>query len=369
MAHVVRDGAGAPGPRGRAGARRRRRPRGRRPRARRRAGRRGRAAAGRGGGADGRVARRHQGRRPGPRPRRAARRPADMAFMGTTVTDGRGRLLVTATGMRTEVGKIGDADRGGRHPRDPARAEARPARPRPGRRRAGALRGHRPGRLAAGQRLPAHAGGRHLAGHRRRARGPARRGDDDAGDGHAADGPDAGAGPPPPRRRDARLDHRHLHRQDRDPDQERDDRAAPSSWTGGASRSPARATPRRGSSASGRPVDRRRRRRPPGAGPADRCAVQRRHHRPPRRRRTPSSATRPRGPCSSPPRRPGWSEADLERDYPRVGEVPFDSETKRMVTVHRTPDGPDGRLRQGGAGAAVLDAEPGSTRRARASGR
>jgi len=31
----------------------------------------------------------------------------NMAFLGTTITNGRGRLLVAATGVRTEVGKIG----------------------------------------------------------------------------------------------------------------------------------------------------------------------------------------------------------------------------------------------------------------------
>ena len=35
----------------------------------------------------------------------------------------------------------------------------------------------------------------------------------------------------------------------------------------------------------------------------------------------------------------GMSKDDLEREYPRVGEVPFSSEAKRMTTVHRTPDG------------------------------
>ena len=35
----------------------------------------------------------------------------------------------------------------------------------------------------------------------------------------------------------------------------------------------------------------------------------------------------------------GMTSASLHRDYPRIDEVPFDSHTKRMVTVHRTPDG------------------------------
>ncbi len=35
----------------------------------------------------------------------------------------------------------------------------------------------------------------------------------------------------------------------------------------------------------------------------------------------------------------GMSKGGLERDAPRVGEVPFSSEAKRMTTVHRLPDG------------------------------
>ena len=35
----------------------------------------------------------------------------------------------------------------------------------------------------------------------------------------------------------------------------------------------------------------------------------------------------------------GLDRAELDRDYPRTREVPFDSETNRMVTVHATADG------------------------------
>ena len=35
----------------------------------------------------------------------------------------------------------------------------------------------------------------------------------------------------------------------------------------------------------------------------------------------------------------GMTPASLHHDYPRIEEVPFDSQTKRMVTVHRSPSG------------------------------
>jgi Ca2+-transporting ATPase len=51
----------------------------------------------------------------------------------------------------------------------------------------------------------------------------------------------------------------------------------------------------------------------------------------------------------------GLSRDALERDYPRVGEVPFSSETQRMITVHRTPHGKTVAFFKG-APAVVLEA-------------
>ena len=62
-----------------------------------------------------------------------------------------------------------------------------------------------------------------------------------------------------------------------------------------------------------------------------------------------SKATRRRARWSSPPPKPGWTRSQLESQFPRVDEIPFTSETKRMTTLH---DGPEGtrRLFQGCAG-------------------
>ncbi|MGQ0622700.1 MAG: cation-translocating P-type ATPase [Panacagrimonas sp.] len=59
----------------------------------------------------------------------------------------------------------------------------------------------------------------------------------------------------------------------------------------------------------------------------------------------------------------GLDRAGLERDYPRIREIPFNSETKRMVTVHRTPEGKTVAYLKGspaaviGASVSVLGAE------------
>jgi P-type Ca2+ transporter type 2C len=51
----------------------------------------------------------------------------------------------------------------------------------------------------------------------------------------------------------------------------------------------------------------------------------------------------------------GLDQKAMERDYPRTGEVPFSSETKRMATTHRTPDGHTVAYVKGSP-AAILDA-------------
>ncbi len=50
----------------------------------------------------------------------------------------------------------------------------------------------------------------------------------------------------------------------------------------------------------------------------------------------------------------GLQRADLEAEFPRVNEIPFTSETKRMTTLHATADGPVAYAK--GAAEVILDA-------------
>ena len=51
----------------------------------------------------------------------------------------------------------------------------------------------------------------------------------------------------------------------------------------------------------------------------------------------------------------GFDRERLNREYPRTAEIPFDSERKRMVTIHRTADGSSGFVATKGAIEATID--------------
>ena len=50
----------------------------------------------------------------------------------------------------------------------------------------------------------------------------------------------------------------------------------------------------------------------------------------------------------------GLDKTELEQRFPRIGEIPFTSETKRMTTLHETPEGPVAYAK--GAAEVILDA-------------
>ena len=93
-------------------SRRPRRPRSRRDGPRRRARRRGARAADRGVGADRRVGAGRQASASGRRLDASSPSRRSMAFSGTSVAAGRGRILVTATGMDAELGRVAELLRG-----------------------------------------------------------------------------------------------------------------------------------------------------------------------------------------------------------------------------------------------------------------
>ncbi len=165
-----------------------------------------------------------------------------MVYAGTHVTAGRGLAVVVATGTVTEVGRIAALTEGAEEPATPLERRLAQLGPPPRHRRRRRVPADRRGRDLAGPRIlrgpdggaePArlHRPGRVAGGDHRR-----------AGGGDAAHGEAGSHRPATGGRGVAGFDDRHLHRQDRDPHPERDDR--------------------RGRLAAGRPHPLRRRLRP-----------------------------------------------------------------------------------------------------------
>ncbi len=262
----------------------------------------------------------------------------NMAYAGTAVTYGRGRALVVATGMRHGVRQDRADARSGRDRQDAAAGEPRSGGQGAGaRRRSWSWSSSSPSGLFRGQPFvemlifgmalavavvpEALPGGRHhLARPRRPADGQAQR----------ARAPAAGG-------RDARQHVGHLLGQDGHADQGRDDRPAD------LRRRPDAGSLRHGLRAA-RSVLAERHRRSSRPNRCRCCCA------PPRWRRTrASSGARPatwevkgdptEGALVVAAAKAGLDKTELDAQFPRVAEIPFTSETKRMTTLHETPDG------------------------------
>ena len=254
----------------------------------------------------------------------------DMAYMNSTVTRGRGEMVVTATGMATEVGQISGMLSGVEQEKTPLTRQldqltvlitimAGVALALVGRPRADPRR-----------RLRRALPDRDQPGDRRDPDRPARGRHDDALAG------DAGAGRQGRDRQaaavggDARLDLGDLLGQDRHADAEPDDRA-PARRRRPALHDRGRGLLDRGQRSCASRARRTRR--------SSRSCCRWRSPTTPRFTTARSSATRPRPRSSCSRRRAGSTSTRRGALYPRVAEVPFDSEYKLMATFHELEDG------------------------------
>ncbi len=280
------------------------------------------------------------------------------AFMGTLVTYGRGKGLVTCTGMNTQIGLIAQMIQSFEDESTPLQKKLE---------HLGKVLGtaclaicavvfvyglFRDTHLAdvanigllelsagraQGHHQPLHDGGE--PGHRRGAGRAAGHRDHLPGAGHAADDQAPRADPQAPGRRDAGLRHRDLLGQDRHADAEPDDGRAGLGRRHGASRSPAKGYNPTGEFFLGEE------RFDPRANPdatallqgAIACNDAKLEERPDESgRRAWSIIGDPtEGAMIVAAAKSGYLQDDFAKALPRVQEIPFDSERKRMTTIHR----------------------------------
>ena len=262
----------------------------------------------------------------------------DLVFSGASCVGGEARALVFATGMRTELGRIAALSQRVEEELSPLEVRG-PARRVADRARRGRRRPPVPADRLARRRAPARGRAelRDRAHRRQRPRGaPA---DDHALARCRRRGPRPAwrARQAAVRDRDARLDHGHLHRQDRDADRE--------PHAGRADLDAARRA---------RPRERRRRsRRRAGRTPcsASSVAPSRRAARRSSIRSEPGSraARRPRSACSRPRYTLGVDVAVARREHERRKVYRFDPKLRLMSTVDERAGRRHHGAREGGA--------------------